>query len=47
MVFAQFWSEVGYNGIDFAHFGLESGMILEETTWVHEHIYRLNSVRNE
>ena len=29
MVFAPFWSE---NGIDFAHFGLESGMVFERTT---------------
>ena len=30
-------------GIDFAHFGLESGMVFEETTWVYERIYRFNS----
>ena len=28
MVFAPFWSE---NGVDFAHFGLESGMVFERT----------------
>ena len=33
--------------MDFAHFGLESGMVLEETTLVYEHIYCLNSLRNE
>ena len=26
-------------GIDFAHFGLESGMVFEETTEVYERIY--------
>ena len=30
-------------GIDFAHFGLESGMVFEETTGVYEGIYRFNS----
>ena len=30
-------------GIDFAHFGLESGMVFEETTWVYQGIYRFNS----
>ena len=30
-------------GIDFAHFGLESGMVLEGTTGVYERIYRYNS----
>ena len=32
-------------GIDFVHFGLESGMILEGTTGVYECIYRFNSKR--
>ena len=26
-------------GIHFGHFGLESGMVFEETTGVYEHIY--------
>ena len=30
-------------GIDFAHFGLESGMVFEETTGVYERICRFNS----
>ena len=30
--------------IHFAHFGLESGMVFEGTTRVHEGIYRFNSV---
>ena len=30
-------------GIDFAHFGLESGMIYEGTTGVYERIYRFSS----
>ena len=30
-------------GIDFAHFGLELGMVFEETTKVYERIYRFNS----
>ena len=30
-------------GIDFAHFGLELGMVFEETTGVYERIYRFNS----
>ena len=30
-------------GIDFAHFGLESGMGFEETTGEYERIYRFNS----
>ena len=29
-------------GIDFAHFGLELGMVFEETTEVYERIYRFN-----
>ena len=29
--------------IDFAHFGLESGMVFEETMRVFEHIYRFKS----
>ena len=28
-------------GIDFAHFGLESGMIFEETTVVYERIFKI------
>ena len=27
--------------IDFVHFGLESGMVFEQTTGVYENIYRL------
>ena len=30
-------------GIHFAHFGLESGMVFEETTGMYERIYRFNS----
>ena len=30
-------------GIDFAHFGLESGMVFEGTTGVYERIYPFNS----
>ena len=30
-------------GIDFAHFGHESGMVFEGTTGLYEHIYRFNS----
>ena len=30
-------------GTDFAHFGLESGVVLEDTTRVNEPIYRFNS----
>ena len=30
-------------GIDFAHFGLESGMVFEGTTVLYERIYRFNS----
>ena len=30
-------------GIHFDHFGLESGMIFEETTRLHERFYRFNS----
>ena len=30
-------------GIDFAHFGLESGMVFEGATRVNERIYRFNS----
>ena len=29
--------------IDFTHFGLESGMVFEETTGVYERICRFNS----
>ena len=35
MVFAPFWSD---SGIDFAHFGLESGMVFERTGGVYERI---------
>ena len=30
-------------GLDFAHFGLESGMVFGETTRLYERIYRFNS----
>ena len=40
-VFGLFWSENGCT--DFAHFGLESGMVFEETTGVYECIYHFNS----
>ena len=30
-------------GIDFAQFGLESGMVFEGTTGVYKRIYRFNS----
>ena len=30
-------------GTDFAHFGLESGIVFEGTTGVYERIYRFNS----
>ena len=30
-------------GIDFAHFGLESGMVFEGTTGMYERFYRFNS----
>ena len=30
-------------GIDFIHFGLESGMVFEETTGVYERTYCFNS----
>ena len=32
-------------GLDFAQFGLESGMVFEETTGVYERIYRFNYKR--
>ena len=32
-------------GIDFAQFGLESGMVFEGTTGMYERIYRFNSKR--
>ena len=32
-------------GIDFAHFGMESGMVFEGTTGVYESFYRFNSER--
>ena len=31
------------SGIDFAHFGLESGMVFEGTTGAYGRIYRFNS----
>ena len=34
-------------GIDFAHFGLESGMVCEGTMGAHEPIYHLNSIPNK
>ena len=40
LVFALLRSE---NGIDFAHFGLESGMVFEGTMGVYERICRFNS----
>ena len=41
----RFLSRFGLKtGIDFAHFGLESGMVIEGTTRVYEGIYRFNSV---
>ena len=40
MVFATFPSENGYR---LAHFGLEIGMVFEETTGVYKRIYRFNS----
>ena len=40
MIFAPFGLKTG---IDFAHSGLESGMVFEETTGVNEQIYRFNS----
>ena len=36
----RFHQKTGY--IDFAHFGLESGMVFEETAGVYECIYRFN-----
>ena len=33
--------------IDFVHFGLESGMVFEETTGVYENIYRLKVNKEE
>ena len=39
-----FGLKMGYT--DFAHFGLESGMVFEETTRVYECIYHFNSKRN-
>ena len=39
-VFAPFWSETG---IDFAHFGLESGTVYEGTTVVCHGVRRFNS----
>ena len=37
--FAPFWSE---NGIDFAHFSLESGMVFKGTTTVCGRIHSFN-----
>ena len=34
-----------HTGLDFAHFGLELGMVFEETTGMYERIYRVNSKR--
>ena len=39
MVFALFGLKTG---IDFAHFGLESGIVFEGTAGVYERIYRFN-----
>ena len=36
-------SHIGKTGIDFAHFGLESGMVCEGNTGVYERTYRFNS----
>ena len=33
--------------IDFLHFGLESGIVFEETTGVYERIYRLIPIKRE
>ena len=33
--------------IDFVHFGLESGIVFEETTGVYERIYRLIPIKRE
>ena len=39
-----FWAVlVKERGLDFVYFGLESGMVFEETTDVYERIYRFNS----
>ena len=40
MFFASFGLKTG---IDFAHFGPDSGMVFEGTTGVYERIYRFNS----
>ena len=32
-------------GVDFLQFGMESGMVFEETTGVYERIYQFNSKR--
>ena len=40
-VLGCFGLKMGYT--DFAHFGLESGMVFEETTGVYECIYHFNS----
>ena len=40
----RFWGLFGLKtGLDFAHFGLESGMVFEGTTGTYESIYRFNS----
>ena len=39
----EFLSRFGRKtGINFAHFGLESGMVVEGTTGVYERIYRFS-----
>ena len=40
-VLGCFGLKMGYT--DFAHFGMESGMVFEETTGVYECIYHFNS----
>lgn len=37
------WSLVPKMGIDFAHFGLELGVVFKRTVEVYEHIYSFNS----
>ena len=38
-----FGLKTGINQINFAHFGLESGMVFEGTTGANERSYRFNS----
>ena len=39
----RFWRRFGLKtGIDFAHFGLESGMVYEGTTVVYQRVRRFN-----